>query len=479
MDAFIPSSSQLPRFRKEKLIVKIRSSANLNTIFSAARGSQRISSLTYPGLAILSTFDRAGLIRKVTPIAPPRAEEVSILATQDVFTALQASLERVPSDDVCSGVSIIELEDAQYLPEIQLALANDPNVEYASRIPIRYLVASTQSGGPDLGITATPPPTIWNLKKIRWADARALPDFREATDIKVAVLDTGIDVNHPDLKGKIKNYVFDAPDLANPSSNRDILGHGTHVAGTIAASINNDIGINGICDCHLGIWKVFDDTPDFVQCGENGYQYLTNDCLYLRALCDCIKQNIDVVNLSIAGTESDPFEIEVFRRLIENGTTVVAGMGNSAELGNPVMYPAAYPDVIAVGATKQDDKVTIFSSFGNHISISAPGNAIWSTLPTYPGHLTLEAVCDGDNYKVGRISRARDIQYDAWAGTSMATPHVTGAVALVLANKGRMKPSEVRMLLRKTADKVPDMEGKEFDPRYGAGRLNLLRLLSE
>jgi subtilisin family serine protease len=317
---------------------------------------------------------------------------------------------------------------------------------------------------------------MWNLAKIRWQDALALPNFKNATNISVAVLDTGIDINHPDLQEKVSSYVYEHLDLPINSSDKDIIGHGTHVAGTIAASINN-FGINGICDCHLNIWKIFDDNPDFVSCRE-GYVYFVEPVMYRRALLDCLEKNVNVINLSIGGGEFDPYLRDLFNNLLANGTTIVAAMGNEREDGSPISYPAAYPGVIAVGATNRDDTVAYFSNSGNHITISAPGVAIWSTLPSYPGQSRFEADCTSRGSTLGRAAR-RELDYDAWNGTSMACPHVAGAVALLLASRGKMSSAEVKSQLIKTADKVAGMEGRNFHPDFGAGRLNLLSLLSE
>lgn len=101
--------------------------------------------------------------------------------------------------------------------------------------------------------------------------------------------------------------------------------------------------------------------------------------MYRRALLDCLEQNIDVINLSIGGGGFDPHERDLFNNLLANGTTIVAAMGNDRESGSPTSYPAAYPGVIAVGATSRDDTIASFSNSGNHITISAPGVAIWST----------------------------------------------------------------------------------------------------
>src|SRR3712207_2779397 len=98
---------------------------------------------------------------------------------------------------------------------------------------------------------------MWNLRKIRWPEARALPGFQDAQNIRVGVLDTGVDPNHPDLEGIVQGYRFSYPDLPLAPSDQDIVGHGTHVSGTIAAKINNDVGINGICTPRLLVWKIF------------------------------------------------------------------------------------------------------------------------------------------------------------------------------------------------------------------------------
>jgi len=374
------------------------------------------------------------------------------------------------------------MEQEGHVSELQTALANDPNVEFVSRVPIRYLcVARKSSSSNRLTVAANAPDLsqLWNLRKVRWKQARNLKGFKDAGAIKVAILDTGIDRNHPDLKGQVKSYVFAHPNQTSASGDKDIIGHGTHVAGTITAKINNDLGINGICNCDLRIWKIFDDVPDFISFSA-GYAYFVEPIMYLRALADCVEQKVDVINLSIGGTgEPDHQELALFEQLISQGTTVVAAMGNEREEGSPTSYPAAIPGVVAVGATKIDDQVASFSNRGSHISICAPGVGIWSTLPTTPGQFGFKAERGADGRPHEGKPQRRETDYDAWDGTSMATPHVTAAAALLLSNRGQMNSADVRSRLMTTSVRVKGMGGKSFHPDYGAGRLDLLKLLSK
>jgi subtilisin family serine protease len=152
-------------------------------------------------------------------------------------------------------------------------------------------------------------------------------------------------------------------------------------------------------------------------------------------------------------------------------------MGNSRQGGSPTSYPAAISGVIAVGATNIDDTVANFSNRGNHISIAAPGVGIWSTLPTYAGQFGFAAAPGPNGQPVIGAPQRRETGYDAWNGTSMASPHVAAAVALLLATKGAMSPAIARRRLMQSADRVADMTGINHHPDFGAGRLNLLRLL--
>ncbi len=199
------------------------------------------------------------------------------------------------------------------------------------------------------------------------------------------------------------------------------------------------------------MWKIFRDEPD-----EDDGEYYVDDILYHQALNKARRAGVHVMNLSIGGTGSTKTEALLFKKLLSAGVTVVAAMGNEYRAGNPTEYPAAYSGVIAVAATDETNRRASFSNTGAHVGLAAPGVGILSTLPmrTSP-------------------ARPRETQYAAWDGTSMATPHVAAAAALVLARKPGIGPDEVAKILKKSATKL-----KASKVQVGAGLLNVQKALS-
>jgi subtilisin family serine protease len=400
------STESIPTHHDGLLVVKTRQDAPSSIAAMAAR-APNLSSMT-TGLSALSFYERAGMIKRVVPLRR-RDDERSARASgmMSAMSALAAAAEPAPNGGADSGVSFIEMERGHDTQQLQTALAGDPHFESVSKVPVRYLVArppsypkAVQDAAPAAGavIAAVPPnlPIMWNLAKIAWEQARAQPGFHDADTVQVAVLDTGVDQNHPELLGRVEAYHWQQPDLTRPVSDQDIIGHGTHVSGTIAAIISGSVGVKGICKCRLSVWKIFDDEPTYAP-GLGGFVYFVNPIMYRRALIACVQSPVDVINLSIGGpAEPDPVERSLFDQLIAAGTTICAAMGNERRSGSPTSYPAAIPGVVAVGATGLDDSVTVFSNRGNHIAISAPGKAIWSTLPRYPGQTGFSAMLDPD-----------------------------------------------------------------------------------
>lgn len=261
-------------------------------------------------------------------------------------------------------------------------------------------------------------------------------------DTIIAVIDTGVDPDHPDLSGRllqginVTNNTFGADDFN---------GHGTHVAGIAAAGTDDGIGIAGVAP---GAWilplRVFNPSADGRPTADDLHIALAILIAADPAFFEFPYPPADVINLSLGGPAYSPLVKDAVNFAIEQGVVVVAAMGNSSN--RALFYPAAYPGVIAVGASDPQDEPASFSTAGAHISVSAPGVSIHSTVPYGNG-------------------------YDRYSGTSMAAPHVAGAVALLREARPNFGPDQIKRLLESTADPVSSRE------KLGHGRINVARAL--
>ncbi len=383
----------------------------------------------------LDLLTREAGARGAEPLfAPRRAGTRRLSRHHQVRLAAARSVAESESGEL-AGMSVIEVPQRDVSARLLRRVASSPAIAFAEQIPARWLSAPARAD-PKLN-------RQWGLRAIRWFEARR-PSARSVT---VAVLDTGVDESHPDLATAIAAYDHQGV------SARDLVGHGTHVSGIIAAQVNNDAGICGIAGCRVAVWKVFPDEPyrgDFYVDGTS----------FLRALNDVATSGAKVLNLSLGGTASSQAEQLLFARLERFGVTVVAAMGNEFDEGNPVEYPGAYEGVFAVGAVAETETRSPFSNTGRHIGIAAPGSNILSTLPTT------------------RSKYRPETDYAAWSGTSMATPHVAGAAGLLAAKHPSWGPSDVKEHLGNTAAKLADMGGSDFTQAYGSGLLDLATALS-
>jgi len=272
----------------------------------------------------------------------------------------------------------------------------------------------------------------WGIDRV---DAELVwPTGNTGDPVKVGIIDTGISNIHPDLLGNIKGGVNT---IQSRRGWNDDNGHGSHVAGIVAA-LNNSIGVVGVGPAiDLYAIKVL---------GASGSGYLSD---VIEGLDWAITNHMQVVNLSL-GTGSN---IQSFHDAImavkTAGIVIVAAAGNS---GGAVSYPAAYPEAIAVSATDQNNTIASWSSRGPEVDLGAPGVAIYST---YKG-----------------------TGYATLSGTSMASPHVAGVAALVLNtpvgnsdtnNNGKWDPDEVQSKLQISAT---DLGTTGFDNLYGWGLVN-------
>jgi thermitase len=319
-----------------------------------------------------------------------------------------AIVANVPSDNISSFESEAQTSG--------LARYFEPNVEFKAQFVPNDPYWSSQ----------------WGLQKIEadWAWNTTIGN----RSILVAVVDTGIDYNHPDIAA---NYNASGYDWVNNDADPlDDNGHGTHCAGIIAAVINNSLGIAGMAQVQIMAEKGLDASG-------TGYEDNLASAIY-----DAVEKGARILSLSWGGDQDSQLIHEAIQYAYSQNVLIVAAAGNQAS--DTKFYPAAYDEVVAVTATDQFDYPATFSDYGSWIELSAPGVQILSTFPN-------------DSY----------IQM---SGTSMACPYVAGLGALVFSRFPNATRDWVRAQMRYTAD---DLGSPGFDPFYGYGRINARRAVEQ
>ncbi|MEM7531227.1 MAG: S8 family peptidase [Chloroflexota bacterium] len=257
-------------------------------------------------------------------------------------------------------------------------------------------------------------------------------------DVIIAVIDTGVKMDHPEFE----NRIVPGYDFVNRDNDpTDDHGHGTHTAGIIAASMNNDMGAAGVCpkcsimpikvlnEFNIGSWSSV--AEGIVFAADNGAQ---------------------IINLSLGAPMSSRIVERAIDYAQEKGVMVIAASGNSST--DAPFYPAALDGVMAVSATTADDTLWSSSNFGDYIDVSAPGDSIFNAY-----HQEQEG----------------EAQFTHRSGTSMAAPHVAGLAGLLLSQDETRTSEDLSRLIIDTADDLGD-EG--CDEQFGNGRINALSALS-
>lgn len=282
-------------------------------------------------------------------------------------------------------------------------------------------------------------PKQWNMRCIEAPAAWALSTGKP--DLVVAVLDSGVDADHPDLSANLlAGYDFVNQD-ADPN---DDYGHGTHVTGIIAAQLDNEVGVAGVTPrVSILPLKVLNDR------GEGSYANIAAAIQYAAA------NGAAIINLSLGGASYSETLQQAVHNAYEAGALLAASTGNNGS--SSVTYPARYAEVLAISATDRYDQWASYSNWGPEVDLAAPGGVsadqVWST---WPGG------------------------YDWEYGTSMAVPHVAGAAALIWSVDPTLTRDEVADLLRQTADQVGEFPyiGERND-YLGHGRLNAHQALRQ
>ncbi|MEX2104696.1 MAG: S8 family peptidase, partial [Bacilli bacterium] len=256
------------------------------------------------------------------------------------------------------------------------------------------------------------------------------------TGIVIAIIDTGVDLNHPDLRNNLVGGINLVPkegekvEDAEKRPPQDDNGHGTQVAGILAAEGNNGIGVSGI------LWKAKVMPIKAMDANGDGKDYIVG-----RGIYEAVDRGAKIILLSLGDPIYSIYMKEAVDYAEVNGVLVVAATGNDYDRVN---YPAAFPTVIAVGAVNTDDLYMSYSNSGPEVSVMAPGEGIYTT--------TLNG------------------EYSVESGTSMAAPQVAGLAALILAKYPDMKPAQVRDFI---AQSTVDVGAKGWDNKTGFGRISI------
>ncbi|SNY62822.1 S8 family peptidase [Paractinoplanes atraurantiacus] len=276
----------------------------------------------------------------------------------------------------------------------------------------------------------------WDFAKLKLTTA-----WQRSTGagVTVAVIDTGVDAAHPDLAGNVLPGIDYVAGTTGVST--DPNGHGTHVAGTIAALTGNGVGVSAVAPSAriLPIRVLGADGTGSMADAASGIVYAAD-------------HGAQVINMSLGSTDQLAAVTQAIAYARGKGVTVVAAAGNDAQKGSPVSYPGADPGVIAAAATDSADTVATFSNRGSYVDVAAPGVGILSTVPTAKGG------------------------YGSMSGTSMASPHVAAVVALLKAYRRAWRPDQIEQALESSA---VDLGTPGKDTSYGWGRVDPVAALAK
>jgi subtilisin family serine protease len=370
--------------------------------------------------------------------------EVITLQSENDVTTIKAKIPNVEIKLLNNGQAIVysnKLSEKQLFDRLS-RLRQVKNIRKPDRnkvitpVDVRVTPEDSLNNSNTTSVAATNDSYInyeWALKSAEVDSSWSL--ITQKKQVKVAIIDTGVDYTHPDLQGRID--VEDGFNFVSNTTNvKDDNGHGTHIAGIIAASSNNGIGISGITgnlDVKIVPVKVLNS------------EGVGDSDIIAQGIKYAADKGVQVINLSLGGMEKSTEINAAIDYAVSKNITIIAASGNDAT--DCASYtPANNPKVITVSAIGQNDKIAYFSNYGNNVSVSAPGVNILST------------------YINGK--------YAYMSGTSMAAPIVTGVVAMIKAENPDLTPTEISTILKNSST---DLGQKGKDVYYGYGKINALK----
>ena len=381
---------------------------------------------------IITVFIVLGLLLSLTALASP----VSADDGKSGNTSPERLLIKFTPGTSCADMAAVHQKVGgkvqSDIPEIGVQVVAVPHGEGAVRAATYRQQKEVASVEPDAVAQAVDIPndpyfnSQWDMTKVQAPEAWDIT--QGSPDIRIAILDTGIDLDHPDLANKIASSI----NFTDSATCDDIYGHGTHVAGIAAAAANNGLGVAGLGrNCSIMNVKVL---------GNDGFGYYS---WVVEGVTWAADNGANVINMSLGDTAPSSILQSAIDYACSKGVVVVAAAGNNHS--SSPFYPAYYSNCIAVGSTNVSDTLSGSSNFGSWVDVAAPGESIYSCRP---------------NGLYGYLS-----------GTSMASPHVAGLASLVFAvatdsnGDGKLN-DEVRGLIEANCDNTG------IDVAYG--RINAL-----
>lgn len=336
---------------------------------------------------------------------------------------LQKILQKAGAHGVARRLEHINVRVVSVPPQAEAAVARalsrNPHIKFAE---VDRALALQQTANDPYYSNA------WHLPKI---GAPTAWDQGTGTGVTVAILDTGVDASHPDLVGRLVSG-WNAADRGFNTS--DINGHGTRVAGVVAANTNNGVGVASIA------WRA-SLMPVRVTNSSDGYAYFSDIASGLTWAAD---HGARVANISYGATPSSTIS-SAAQYMISKGGVVAVAAGNS---GSDLGY-ANNPYMISVSATTSSDQKASWSSYGEYVDVAAPGAGIWTT--------------------------SRGGGYGSASGTSFASPATAAVLALIKSVNSSLAPGKVEDVLKSTA---VDLGTSGTDRLYGAGRIDAAAAVS-
>src|SRR3989344_2607806 len=380
---------------------------------------------------IVTQIVHAQNVKPPLPPEPPSPPQAPSRATERVIVQFRSFTPQSVRQNEHQKLGTQEIESLKQKNTVVVRVPHGEEVAYAKSYQNSFWVDYAEPDDLAYALEVTNDPNFseqWGLEKIHASNAW---EFTHAGSVHIAILDTGIAQNHPDLTSKVDKWA----NFTRSRTNYDQNGHGSHVAGIAAATTNNNLGIAGTgYDARLFSAKVLDD-------GGSGYYSSIANGIYWAA-----DNGANVINMSLGGTSGSKTLENAINYSWSKGVVLVAAAGNTGN--NQLHYPAYYEKVIAVAATDQEDRIASFSTRNaSWVDVAAPGVDILSTIP-----------------KSG---------YDSWSGTSMSAPYVSGLVGLVKAEFSGESNSQIRNRIETSADDIPGTGSY-----WSEGRINAYAALS-